>query len=222
MTTTHHRPRVAVVSPFLDKQHGTERCIVEQLQGLADEFEFHVYSTRVSDLDLNKIVWHRIPDIPGPLLIKYCWFFCTNHISRWRDRTFRNLTVELTYSPGINCFNADLIAVHIVFAEFLRVVREDLRLRNHPPSFWPRLLHRRLFYRLIVILERRIYVRPDLPLIAVSNKVKDDLWRFYGRREGLFTIHNGIDCDKFNPAIRKRLRTAARMAFGYSPQISSS
>lgn len=217
MTAKARKPRIAVVSPFLDKQHGTERCVLEQLDALAGKFEFHIYSSRVDDLDLKKVVWHRVPAIPGPLLIKFIWFFCANRMSRWFDRTFRKLASDLTFSPGINCFDADLIAVHIVFAEFRQRVQKALQFPLNPTGFWPTLLHRRMFYRLIIFLERRIYVRPDLPLVAVSGKVREDLRHFYGRATGVCVIYNGIDCRKFSPAIRRSLREQARNSMGYSP-----
>ena len=59
------KPRLAVVSPFLDKRHGTERRVVEWVSRLADAFEIHVYSQRVDDLNLSKITWHRIPKLRG-------------------------------------------------------------------------------------------------------------------------------------------------------------
>lgn len=213
---SHKKPRIAVVSPFLDKQHGTERCIVEQLEGLADEFEFHVYSGRVSDLDLRKIVWHHIPLIPGPHLAQYIWFFGANHLCRWVDRTFRRLTFDLTYSPGINCFDAGLISVHIVFAEFNRLAQRHLHFGSNPLRFWFTLLHRRVSYQFFIFLERRVYSRQDLPLIAVSGKVRDTLRRFYGHQQNLFIVYNGIEPNKFNPSVRQTLRESARSSMGYS------
>lgn len=211
------KPSIAVISPFLDKQHGTERCIVEQLDALAGEFEFHIYSSRVRDLDLTKVTWHHVPDIPGPLLLKYVWFFCANHLFRALDKHFRKLAIDMTYSPGINSANADLIAVHIVFAEFQRRVQEDLRFSRNPWTFWPTLLHRRIFYNLIIFLERRIYSENGPPLIAVSGKVRDDVRRFYAKGQNVFTVYNGIDAHKFDPAIRQTLRDEARAAVGYLP-----
>ncbi|MGH9830384.1 MAG: glycosyltransferase, partial [Blastocatellia bacterium] len=216
MTGIKGRPRIAVISPFLDRQHGTERCVVEQLEGLADDFEFHVYSARIADLNLGKIVWHRIPSIPGPHVVKYLWFFLANRASRWLDRHFRGAAYDLIYSPGINCFDAELIAVHIVFAEFYERARESLGFGQSPPSFWPRLLHRKIFYRLIIGLERRIYTRKDLPLVAVSGKVRDDLRRFYRCQQNLFVVYNGIDTNKFNSVVRQTLRANARNTMGYS------
>ena len=208
------KPRIAVISPFLDKRHGTELCIAEQIERLADEFDFHVYSTRISDMDTRKFTWHRIPDIPGPHLLKYIWFFCANHAQRWFKRLSGKNNPELTYSPGINCFDADVISVHIVFAEFLRLAGGNLALRSNPVSSWVRLIHRRAFYRLIVWLEERVYTR-HLPLIAVSGKVQAALARHY-RAEDAIVIPNGISSTRFNPQVRGALRLRARDALGFS------
>jgi UDP-glucose:(heptosyl)LPS alpha-1,3-glucosyltransferase len=210
------KPRIAVVSPFLDKQHGTERCVVEQLNRLAPEYEIHVYSGRVADLDLGRIAWHRVPTIRGPHLLSYIWFLAANHFWRWRDRRFRKLAFDLVYSPGINCFDADVIAVHIVFAEFYRQIREELRLLRNPVRFWPRLIHRKMTYRLFVVLERLVYRRPGVPLIVVSRKMADDLARFYQRSDNLWLIYSGIYSESFRPESRARLRGSARSALGLS------
>lgn len=208
------KPRIAVISPFLDKRHGTELCIAEQIEKLGDEFDFHVYSTRISDMDTRKFTLHRIPDIPGPHLFKYIWFFGANHARRWFERISGKTNPELTYSPGINCFDADVISVHIVFAEFRRLAGGNLALRTNPVSSWVRLIHRRVFYRLIIWLEKHVYTR-HLPLIAVSGKVKAALARHY-RAEDAIVIPNGISSTRFNPQVRDALRLRARDALGFS------
>ncbi len=209
------KPRVDVISPFLDKRHGTELCIAEQIERLADDFEIHAYSTRIADMDMEKFTWHRIPDVPGPHLVKYVWFFCANHAWRWFGNWFGRDRTQLTYSPGINCFDADLINVHIVFAEFRRIADSRLKFRANPARSWFRLVHRRMFYRLIIGLEHEIY-RRSVPLIAVSAKVKGDLSRHYPRNEAAIVIHNGISCRQFNPVVRAALRDKARQELGFS------
>lgn len=208
------KPRIDVISPFLDKHHGTELCIAEQIERLADEFEIHAYSTRIADMDMQKFTWHRIPDIPGPHLVKYVWFFCANHAWRWFGNWFGQCRTELTYSPGINCLDADLINVHIVFAEFRRIADRGLKFRANPFQSWFRLIHRRIFYRLIIGLEHEIYSR-SVALIAVSTKVKKDLSRHYPRNENATVIHNGISRRQFNPVVRATLRDKARRELGF-------
>ncbi|MCS7312725.1 MAG: hypothetical protein NZ742_07420 [Acidobacteria bacterium] len=229
----HDRFRIAVVTPFLDKRHGTERRVAEEIERLARDYgyEIHVYSKLIEDIVIDTspapgdwgrkafapglpmrvhlkwapsgdtdphrpaeslsradapthgsshpspsrgpvpIVWYRIPDIPGPYLGRYLWWFVANHGWRWWHRWVRGYRYDLTYSPGVNCLDADVVSVHIVFAAFYQQVRRELAFPRNPLRFWPRLLHRRLYYRLIRILERWVYRRKSTYLLPVSQMV---------------------------------------------------
>jgi UDP-glucose:(heptosyl)LPS alpha-1,3-glucosyltransferase len=208
------KARIAVVSPFVDKRHGTERCLAEQLERWVSEYEIHLFSSRVEDLDLNGIAWHRVPEIPGPHLAKYLFWFAANHFYRWRERRRSGRAFDLVYSPGINCFDADVVIVHIVFAEFLRQVEQTLRLSRNPVKAWPRIFHRRLYYRLIIALERRTYAPGTAWLAAVSRKTWGDVERHYGPRRPETIAYNGIDPLHFSPEIRQRIRPEARKSLG--------
>jgi UDP-glucose:(heptosyl)LPS alpha-1,3-glucosyltransferase len=217
MSETKRKPRLAVVSPFLDKSYGTERTVIEWLSHMPDVFETHVYSQRVEDLDPSRFTWHRIATLSGPGLLNFLWWFAANHFYRAWDRHVRGLRQDLVYSPGINCFDADVISVHIVFAEFLRQARPELRLARNPVRAWPRLLHRKFYYRLIVALERRIYADPETMLVLYAKKTARDLERFYGRRDRLPVLYLGLDHTTFHPARRAALRESARGQLGLTP-----
>lgn len=208
------KPRLAVVSPFLDKRHGTEMCLAQQLEQLANKYEIHLYSTHVEDVDLSQIDWHRVPALPGPHLVGYIWWLAANSIVRWWDLRHAGLKPDLIYSAGINCFDADIISVHIVFTEFHRQVEKELRFQNNAFTAWPRLVHRRLYYLLVEALERRIYARSSVPLVVVSRKVAADLDRSYGRRKNLHLIYHGCDVKRFHPERRRELREDARHELG--------
>jgi UDP-glucose:(heptosyl)LPS alpha-1,3-glucosyltransferase len=208
------RPRIAIVSPFIDKRHGTERRVAECVQRLAGDYEIHVYSNRVDDVDLDRITWHRIPALPGPHLFGYVWWFLANHLWRWCDRQFRNLSYEVVYSPGINCLDAGVISVHVVFARLRRSVANEVRLSRNPVKTWPQLIHRRIYYRLIQFLEGRVYPRPDRPLAVVSRKVASDLSHYYGRADRVRVVYGGLDLSRFNPQRRASLRPDARASLG--------
>jgi glycosyltransferase involved in cell wall biosynthesis len=203
------RPRIAVVSPFIDKRHGTERRVAELISRLADEYEFHIYSTQVEDIDLGRVIWHRIPRLPGPYLLAYVWWFLANHLWRWRDRT-RGIAPVRVYSPGINCLDANVISVHILFGTFRKSLHDALRLSANPILSWPRIIHRRLFYRLIAALEPHVYGRADLLIAAVSNRMAADLKRFYVGSGEVTVIYNGLDLDCFSPQRRAHLRVDSR------------
>lgn len=236
MTT---RPRIAVVSPFLDKRHGTERCISEQVEHLAyyHGYDVHIYSQYVEDIvgireypcnsihngrhhnahpyqEQGTIWWHRVPGFGWPGFIQYLWWFIANHLWRWWHRKVYGLTYDLVYSPGINCLDADAITVHVVFAQLYRQVQPEISLRTNLPRVWPWLFHRQLLYNLFIFLEQRIYPRKDLALIAISHKTARALSTFYRQGDILPVIHNAVNTQQFNPHVRTHLRSLARTALG--------
>ena len=204
------QPRLAVISPFLDKRHGTERRVVEWISRLVDAFEIHVYSQRVDDLNLSKITWHRIPRLPAPHLINYLWWFFANRFARIWDRRVRGLQHDIVFSPGVNCLDADVVSVHIVFAEYIYRNRAEMKFARNPASSWPALLHRKLYYGLIVFLERRLYTQRKLRLVLIAQRTEDELRRFYGRNEKFPILYVGLDHEVFNSTRRTAKRDAAR------------
>lgn len=206
------KPLVVAVSPFIDKRHGTERSVAECLERLSGQYDIHVYSNRVEDIDLNKIIWHRIPALPAPHLFAYLWWFLANHLWRWWDREFRGLIPAVVFSPGINCLDADVIQVHVVFAQLREQMREKLFFTRSPWNTWHEIVHRRLYYSLIAFLERKTYPKPEIPLVAVSRKTADDLAKFYGRSANVTVAYHGLDLNRFDPARREMLRADARRA----------
>jgi glycosyltransferase involved in cell wall biosynthesis len=214
--------QIVVVSPFLDRHHGTELCIIEQIERLSSKhgWGIHLFSQHVEDVNgLTRedptnteggfIRWHSVPDIPGPHLLKFLWWFFSNRsvrksaLKRLGDRPL------LVYSPGINCLDADAITVHIVFHEFYARVRHELTLLKVPVSRWPVTLHRKLYYKLIMTLERRIYTDPRVRLAAVSNLVSAQLEKYFGRTDSV-VIPNAIDTAIFNSETRLARRSVSR------------
>lgn len=223
--------RLAVASPFLDRQHGTERCIVEQVERLALKYgwEVHLYSQSIRQVDCvcysgalqqqrdGSIYWHKISSISGPHLIKYIWWMFANHLRRWFERGLSNVKADLTYSPGINCLDADVIVVHIVFHELYSSVSSDLRLRQVPISSWHLATHRKLYYQVAMFLEKRVYRNPRIRLVAVSNRVAQHLKIHFGRTD-VAVIPNAVDTSQFTPEARLERRDTIRRQFSYSDE----
>jgi glycosyltransferase involved in cell wall biosynthesis len=215
--------RLAVVSPFLDRRHGTERAVIESLErfALQPNVEIHLYSQRVEDLQgvtrapqgssAARIVWHAVPAIPGPHLVAFLWWFLANGLQRFWHSRFRGMKSDLLYSPGINAFGADAISVHVVFGEFYRRVRPRLRLRGTALSRWPVIIHRRLYYRLICFLEGLIYTSKGTALTAISQHSADCLKELYGRGD-VRVIRYGVDTTVFQPNTRRARRDSERSA----------
>jgi glycosyltransferase involved in cell wall biosynthesis len=211
------KPRLAVVSPFVDKRHGTERRVTEWIAQLAATYDIHIYSQDVQDLDLTKVTWHRIPKFPGAHLLNYLWWFAANRLWRAWDSRFRNLRSDLVYSPGINCLDADVMSVHIVFAQYVQGIQAGLKLSRNSILAWPRVIHRRLYYRLVRALERRLYSPPGVPLVLIARHTAAALEKYYCRREKFPVVYVGLDHEIFNPGRRAALREDARDELGLAP-----
>jgi glycosyltransferase involved in cell wall biosynthesis len=167
----------------------------------------------VDDIDLSKVVWHRVLKLKGPHLLNYLWWFLANHVCRAWNRA-RGLNHDLVFSPGINCLDPDAVSVHIVFAEFVRRVRPELAFAGNSVSSWPRLFHRRLYYRAIIFLEGIVFRNPRIQLILTAAQSGGEIERFYGRSRSLPVVSAGLDHMAFNPERCSSLRIAARAALG--------
>jgi glycosyltransferase involved in cell wall biosynthesis len=223
--------RLEVVSPFLDRQHGTEKCVVEQIERLACQYgwKIHLYAQRVDQVQNvrlstapsenadNSIVWHKVSDIPGPHLLKYSWWLFANQVRRWRDRQFGKTKTDLTYSPGINCLDADVIVVHILFHELFSRLSSELQLRKVPIRIWHLIIHRILYYKFAMFLESMVYRDLSVRLVAVSNLVAEHLKIYFGRTD-VAVIPNAVDTLRFTPGERLARRDAARQFFNYSDE----
>jgi glycosyltransferase involved in cell wall biosynthesis len=225
--------RLAVVSPFLDRAHGTEMCIVEQIERLAqqDEWRIELYSQKVAEVNGVEatpqapvgsegrpgIYWHHVSDIPGPHLLKFLWWFAVNHWQRRRDQRSGRVKADLVYTPGTNCVDADAIMVQIVFHAFYEQARGELKFSKVPLKNWPLLLHRKIYYQLIMYLERKIYRNPRVTLIAVSNLISRQLDAFLGRKDAV-VIPNTVDLKRFNSQVRMVRRGELRREYGFGDQ----
>ena len=212
--------RLAVVSPFVDRRHGTERALAELLERLArkEDCEIHLYSQRVEGLALTEltaphsqesgaIVWHRVPSIPGPHVVQFvCWLFL-NSLHRAWDRWMNGLRFDLLLSPGINCLDANVVIVHALFHR-LRELASEEKVETTQPGFL-RGFHRRAYYSLLARLERRIYTNRKVSLAAVSRRTATLLSNYF-QRPDVCVIPNGFDTAQFSASARLAMRTQTR------------
>lgn len=213
--------RLAVVSPFVDRRHGTERALAELLERLAGNYgcEIHLYAQRVEDLaikvgraeghnDRAAIIWHKVPTIPGPPMIQFLAWIVLNRAVRWWNSYFRGQAFDLILSPGINCLDADVILVHAVFQRFRELWNEEVQDFAARPGFLRR-THRRLYYALLTVLERLGYTRRQTSLATVSHRTAGHLAKYF-QREDVQVIPNGVDTVQFSPSCRLACRAEAR------------
>jgi glycosyltransferase involved in cell wall biosynthesis len=212
--------RIAIISPFIDRQHGTERAVAELLERLAthNHDEVHLYAQRVQDLTLadlqtvqknGGILWHRVAKFPGPHLIGFLGWLFLNHLARWPLFSAGHSRPDIVFSPGINALDADVIQVHAMFHRLAELQSGSGRggLRG---------LHRKLYYALVCNLERRIYGNRRIALAAVSQHTADQIARYFGRND-VTIIPYGVDHRRFSAAAIAPIRQSRRQDLGFSP-----
>ena len=222
--TRHGCPelRLAVVSPFVDRRHGTERALAELLERLARRMhcEIHLYARRVEDLDLDPspeqrpqdsgaLLWHKVPSLPGPQLLQFAAWLCLNSICRAWDRWIHGLRFDLVVSPGINCLDADVVLVHALFHRLRELGREEVPEAPGPGLL--RRLHRRAYYAHLAGLERRVYSDTGVCLAAVSQRTATLLAQYFHRKD-VRVIPNAVDAAQFSPGARLSRRAEARLS----------
>jgi glycosyltransferase involved in cell wall biosynthesis len=219
--------RIAVVSPFVDRRHGTERALAELLERLSGKYgcEIHLFAKRVQDLpvqrpasssraEMNVIYWHKVPRCFGPHALQFVCWILFNTLIRLRLRIFSGYDFALVLSPGINCLDADLVIVHAVFQRL-----RELAVATVPKGSGRkgnlRSLHRRAYYAMVAALERRVYRDKSVSLAAVSTRTAQLLQKYFQRTD-VRVIPNGVDAEQFTSAVRLAARTEARRHRGYS------
>jgi len=207
--------RIAALSPFVDRRHGTERALAETMERLVSVYgcEVHLYSQRVEDVTVVSpaqhvdstscaIIWHPVPSLPGPHLLRFLFWLAANKLCRLRDRWLRGIRFDAVFSPGINATDANLVLVHAVFHRLKE-------LQDSRTSSGLRALHRSLYYQLLCALESRVYRQKNVRLAAVSQHAANQLSQYFGRQD-VATVPNGVDLSHFSPSARIRRRAQAR------------
>src|ERR1700756_2403952 len=117
--------RIAVISPFVDRRHGTERAVAELIERLTGKYgdEVDLYAQSVNDVGNlrragetasagGKICWHQVGQFPGPLWLGFRGWLWLNRRARAREVQRSGKKPEVTFSPGINALDADVMLVH--------------------------------------------------------------------------------------------------------------
>lgn len=223
--------RIAAVSPFVDRRHGTERALAEVLERLSQDrgCEIHLYAQRVDDLHVKDpraaskssdaqdrdepvIYWHRVPSIGGPHLVQFlAWMLLNSWQRKWDTLFGRRHDVVL--SPGINCLHPNIVIVHVLFRRLRELARETAEAGPERSGFL-RGMHRRLYYGLLTRLERRVYSNPRIKLAVVSKRMANLLQKSCGREDARI-VFNGVDTREFCVAERLALRSEARKRRGF-------
>jgi glycosyltransferase involved in cell wall biosynthesis len=212
--------KVAFVIPLLHKGGGTEKAVSWLIEDLKDKHEVTVITHAVNDVDMSGVRFVKIPMIRRPALLKYVTFLFGNTFYFLWQKVRAPYRYDLVCSTGPDCLFADIITAHFCIAEYLQCIRArmgGLPARSVRERF-VNLTHT-VYFRFARWMEHWVYPRRrTAAIIAVSEGVKQDIVRHYGRPAGDITvIPNAADNARIsnpNNKAAKRIHIRANHGLG--------
>ncbi len=193
--------RIALLVHDYDRRVGHGRYVVELAERFSREHEVHVFANRFADVPSARIRFHHVPALRATAMTTILTFPFGNW---WRVRE----TFDVLHGQGLCAFALDVATAHICQWAWLAVLRER---DGHLSA------RHRLFRELVGRWERALY-HPSRTgwVIAVSERVRAELERYYARRERVVVIRPGVDCERFHPERCRQARAFVRRALGYA------
>jgi UDP-glucose:(heptosyl)LPS alpha-1,3-glucosyltransferase len=199
MNVPAERLRIAYVVHDYNRHGGHSRYVAELALRFRRDHEVHVFTNRVDDVDTAGITFHHIPAWRGNALASILTFIVPATV-------LVRGKFDVIHAQGLCGFRQTMATAHFCqTAWFDGLAREGVRLT------W----RQQVFRRLVTGLERRALCQAGTRrVIAVSNRVKENLAEYYGRTEGVEVVYHGTDTATFRPENRDIFRAETRAAIG--------
>ncbi|MGI9069213.1 MAG: glycosyltransferase family 4 protein [Pyrinomonadaceae bacterium] len=138
------------------------------------------------------------------------------HAGAWRQSA---LSTVHTFPLGLRAHSSELAKYQIRHMQGYcggepNVVTAHICVEAYMQSLRGVSLRHRLSLQLMAAAEARFYRHFEGAVIAISQKVANELQSFYGVRSEISVIPHGVDAARFNSANRERHRSAVRRELG--------
>lgn len=180
---------------------GHSRYVAELAARYAAAHEVHIFANTFRGPMDARIVPHRVPAWRANALTLIFSF-------RWNaSRLLRKGGFDIVHDQGLCSARADVITAHICNAAW-SAARPDASVAE---SVFSLAAHR---------LEQWQYWRAGRTrVIAVSERVRNDLAQWYGFHEDAAVVHHGVDTVTFSPANRALWRDEVRTEIGVPSDV---
>jgi glycosyltransferase involved in cell wall biosynthesis len=187
---------LALVVHDFDPRVGHGRYCLELAQRLTPRHSVTIYANRFAVEPRPGWTFVRVPAWRRVSLASVFTFLAA---SEHRVRRGRH---DVVHAQGLTCWRADVITAHVCNAARYQVA---------PPAS----LRAGIFPALVNPLEAAFYrQRHARQLIAISQRVAEEIREHYGWRRPLHVIHHGVDASRFRPALEAQERMACRQRYG--------
>jgi UDP-glucose:(heptosyl)LPS alpha-1,3-glucosyltransferase len=191
--------RIAYLVHDYHRAGGHSRYVAELADRFAKEHEVHVFANRIERDGADGIHFHTVPAWRANALTTVLTFALPATIQPGRG-------FDIVHSQGFCSFRGNVLTGHIcnrAWHRALQTLEGGTTLREF------------IFNAVATTLEYGAYgFRRTGTVVAVSQRVADDLVRYYHCSVPIHVIHHGVDAQLFSPDTRRRWRSETRAQYG--------
>lgn len=179
--------KIAMSSRVYNKKGGISRYVAELAERFANEHEVHMFSSRWDDVGNEKIIFHKTPLPPGPILFEAgAYFLEMSAISKLMRRRF-----DIIHTEGLESIWLDVVTAHSIHRAALESMKNigELRALGAMDKF-------------LLTVEKLNYskYRNYRTIIADATSGKRELMKYYNvPDEDIEVIPLGVDLNEFKP-----------------------
>ena len=202
MPTANRRLRIAFVVHDYNRYMGHSRYVAELATRFKRDHEVHVFANTFEDPDPVGITYHHVPAWRRYTLSTILTFVLpATALVRGR--------FDIVHAQGLCGLRHNVATAHVCQPGWY-----DALVRANGALTWREALSQAL----ISPLERLALAKKSTRrVIAVSERIRDDLERHYGRKDGVRVVYHGVDLDTFHPRVRECYRDEVRLELAIAP-----
>jgi UDP-glucose:(heptosyl)LPS alpha-1,3-glucosyltransferase len=199
VTTRSSRLRIAFVVHDYNRIYGHSRYVAELATRFKRDHEVHIFANTVQEPDLNGLTIHHVPASRLNVMTTLLTFIIP---ATWMTAG----RFDIIHSQGFCGLRQNVVTAHICQGAWL-----DAMTQFAGGMSW----RKRLFHSLARKFEHMTFsLKNSRQVIAVSNRIGEDLRRHYGRSSGIRVIHPGVDSETYHPRNRLQWRSECRRLIG--------
>ena len=200
--TALRRLKIAFVVHDYNRSFGHSRYVVELASRFRRDHEVHIYTNTVGESDRDGLTFHHVP--------------------AWR---LSDLVGCLTFiAPATFMVGTDFDIVH---SQGLCGLRHNVATAHFCQPAWYAAL-KRMQGRLTWRQKLNQWIRSPLErwalcqartrrVIAISDLIRADLAKYFGRDQGVRLVYHGVDVETFHPRNRERYQAEVRANLNIAP-----
>jgi UDP-glucose:(heptosyl)LPS alpha-1,3-glucosyltransferase len=217
--------RIGYVIIDCDGRDGTAVAMAHVMHRLAERHEVHLFAANADGADLSRVTWHRVWAAPDPSVLRFRTFLanCSRKVRRLYQGGRESF--DIVHSAGCNTVGANVYQVQNVQPAKRALLESQGQFAGGGRV---RAIARHAYYRVTETAEKRLYRQRknagyggrggSVHFLPVSRGTARELTRYYGLGESDMTIvPNGVDLDRFSPALAATAGVRTRAALGIDP-----